>query len=73
MCTRYTEIDRLKIIPAGTYLCADCTEENWQETLEKLMDIAKTEYNVSPSFSLQFVVISGILQWKYQLQVCVGV
>jgi len=73
VCTRYTEIDGLKIIPAGTYLCADCTEENWQETLEKLMDIAKTEYHVSPAFSLQFVVISGILQWKYQLQVCVGV
>ena len=73
VCTRYTEIDGLKIIPAGTYLCIDCTEENWQETLEKLMDIAKTEYHVSPSFSLQFVVISGILQWKYQLQVCIGV
>jgi hypothetical protein len=73
VCTRYTEIDGLKIIPAGTYLCADCTEENWQETLEKLMDIAKTEYHVRPSFSLQFVVISGILQWKYQLQFCIGV
>ena len=26
----------------------------------------------TPSFSLQLVVISGILQWKYQLQVYVG-
>ena len=52
-------------------MCADCTEENWQETLEELAEIAKTEYNVSPSFSLQFVVISGILQWKYQLQICI--
>ena len=72
VCTRYAEINGLKNIPAGIYLCADCTEENWQETLEELVEIAKTEYHVSPSFSLQFVVISGILQWKYQLQVYVG-
>lgn len=72
VCTRYTEIDGLKTIPAGVYLCADCTEENWRATLEKLLDIARTEYHASPSFSLQFVVISGILQWKYQLQVYVG-
>lgn len=72
VCTRYTEIDGLKTIPGGVYLCADCTEESWQETLEKLLDIARTEYHASPSFSLQLVVISGILQWKYQLQVYVG-
>ena len=73
VCTRYAERAGLKTIPAGMYLCADCTEENRQETLEKLLDIVKTEYHEEPAFSLQFVVISGILQWKYQLQVYTGV
>lgn len=72
VCTRYAEINGLKTLPAGIYLCADCTEESWQETLEKLLDIAKEEYHVDPDFSLQLVVISGILQWKYQLQVYTG-
>lgn len=73
VCTRYPEISGLKIIPAGIYLCADCTEESWQEKLEKLLNIVKTEYHMNPDFSLQLVVVSGILQWKYQLQVYTGV
>lgn len=72
VCTRYAEINGLKNIPAGIYLCADCTEDSWQETLEKLLNIAKTEYHAEPDFSLRFVVISGILQWNYQLQVYTG-
>ncbi|HIZ83493.1 MAG TPA: MerR family transcriptional regulator [Firmicutes bacterium] len=73
LCTRYGEIDGLKTLPAGVYLCADCTEESRRETLEKLLDIVKTEYHVTPDFSLQLVVISGIIQWRYQLQVYTGV
>ncbi len=72
VCTRYVAIDGLITIPAGIYLCADCTEENQKETLDQLLHLVKTEYHVDPGFSLQFVVISGILQWKYQLQVYTG-
>lgn len=72
LCTRYGKIDGLKTLPAGVYLCADCTEESRQETLEKLLNIVKTEYHATPDFSLQLVVISGIIQWKYQLQVYTG-
>lgn len=72
LCTRYGETGGLITIPAGTYLCADCTEENRQETLDKLLEIVKTEYRTAPGFSLQLVVLTGILQWKYQLQVYAG-
>ena len=72
VCTRYSEADGLRTLPAGVYLCADCTEESLSETLDKLLQTVKTEYHVNPDFSLQFVVISGILQWKYQLQVYTG-
>ncbi len=72
VCTRYAEIDGLKFLPAGTYLCTDCTEENRHEALEQLLHAARTEYRAQPAFSLQLVVLSGILQWYYQLQVYAG-
>ena len=62
----------LKTLPAGSYLCADCAEEDRQETLEKLLDTGWTQYHIEPGFSLQLVVISGILQWKYQFQIYAG-
>lgn len=73
VCTSYDAgLDRLITLPAGTYLCADCTEEDCRKTLERLLDAARTEYGAKPAFSLQLVAISGILQWNYQLQVYVG-
>lgn len=72
VCTRFAEHDDLKILPVGTYLCADCTEEHRQQTLEALLDEAETAHRAHPDFSLQLVVVSGILQWTYQLQVYVG-
>ena len=70
VCTRYGEAEGLRILPAGLYLCAGCREETWRETLDKLLETAERDYRARPAFSLQFVVISGILQWNYQLQVC---
>lgn len=73
VCTRYDAgLDGLVTLPAGTYLCADCAEEQRQETLERLLGAARAGYGAEPAFSLQFVVVSGILQWNYQLQVYVG-
>lgn len=70
ICTRYEETAGLRRLPAGEYLCADCTESDRAETLNKLLQTAKEQYQVSPRFALQMIVISGIVQWKYQIQVC---
>ncbi len=70
-CIRYADIDRLKILPKGKYLCANCTEENREQTLRKLIHIAQTEYGVEPRFTVQLIVVSGILQWNYEAQVYV--
>ena len=69
VCTRYAETDGLKRLPKGKYLCASCTEENRKSTLDELMDRAKTEYGVNPPFTVQLIVVSGILQWNYQIQI----
>lgn len=71
-CIRYADTDGLKILPAGNYLCADCTEENRICKLDELLQLAKTEHHAQPEFTTQQIVLSGILQWNYQVQVYLG-
>ena len=72
VCIRYAEIDGLKILPKGKYLCASCSEANRKTTLEELIGKAKAEYGSDPQFTVQIIVVSGILQWNYEVQVFVG-
>lgn len=71
VCIRHVDIDGLKILPKGKYLCASCTEENRKSTLDELIYKAQTEYGVNPQFTIQLIVVSGILQWNYEIQVYV--
>lgn len=70
-CIRYVNIDGLKILPKGKYLCANCTEENREQMLRELIHTAQTKYGVEPTFTVQIIVVSGILQWNYEVQVYV--
>lgn len=72
VCTRYENIDGLKTLPQGNYLCADCTEESRAAKLKELIQIAKNEHGIQPKFTVQQIVVSGILQWHYQAQVYLG-
>lgn len=72
LCVRYVQVEGLKVLPEGKYLCAGCTEENRQEVLDELVRKAKAEYGTDPAFTVQLVVVSGILQWNYEVQVYVG-
>ena len=71
VCIKYVKIDGLRILPKGKYLCADCTEENRKNVLDELIYKAKTEYGADPAFTVQIIVISGILHWNYEVQVYV--
>ena len=71
VCMDYVNIDGIKVLPKGKYLCANCTEENQEQTLRKLIHIAQTDYGVAPRFTVQLIVVSGILQWNYEAQVYV--
>lgn len=68
-CTRYSETDGIKILPEGNYLCADCTEETRDKVINRLFETAKNDYGTAPDFTVQLIVLSGILQWNYQAQV----
>ena len=72
VCIRYVKIDGLKVLPAGKYLCVDCTEENKESKLNELLRIANEEHHFRPNFTIQQIVISGILSWNYQAQVFLG-
>ena len=72
VCIRYAHMDRLKVLPKGTYLCANCTEENREQMLRELIHTAQTKYGAEPTFTVQLIVVSGILQWNYEVQVYVG-
>lgn len=72
VCIRHTEIDGLKKLPGGKYLCADCTEENREQVLDEITHIAQIKYGIEPTFTVQFVVVSGILHWNYEGQVYIG-
>lgn len=71
VCIHYVDIDGLKVLPKGKYLCANCTEENREQTLQELIRIAQTKYGAEPTFTVQLVIVSGILQWAYEVQVYV--
>ena len=71
-CVRYVEIEGLKVLPKGKYLCADCTEENRERTLRTLIHTAQAKYGAEPAFTVQLIVVSGILQWNYEVQVSIG-
>ena len=69
VCIRYADTDGLKVLPKGKYLCANCTEENREQMLQELIRTAQTKYGADPTFTVQLVIVSGILQWTYELQV----
>ena len=71
VCIRYVEIDGLRTLPKGKYLCASCTEEHREQTLQELIRLARAQYGAEPTFTVQIIVVSGILQWNYEVQVCV--
>lgn len=72
VCIRYENVDGLKVLPKGNYLCANCTEESRASKLNELIQIANNEHGIQPKFTAQQIVVSGILQWNYQAQVYLG-
>lgn len=68
VCLRYPDKTGLTVLPAGKYLCADCSEQNKDEVQERLVQLATEKYGAKVDFIVQIVVVSGILQWNYQLQ-----
>lgn len=72
VCVRYEQTEGLITLPKGRYLCADAAEKEREDKLKELFKTAENEYNVQPAFTVQQIVVSGILQWNYRLRVFLG-
>ena len=40
--------------------------------MERLLHMAKEQWGAQPEFCVAMVLVSGVLQWKYQVQVYIG-
>lgn len=40
--------------------------------LQELLRLAQAQYGAQPTFTVQLIVVSGILHWNYEVQVYVG-
>lgn len=69
VCTRYPDAAGLTVLPGGPYLCANCAQEQLESVRQQLVQESKRRTGSAPAFSIALVVVSGILQWHYQLQV----
>ena len=73
VCTHYSNtIDGLKVLPEGKYLCLDCNENERDKAIQELERTAMMEYGIKPAFIIELVILSGILQWNYQIQILIG-
>lgn len=69
VCAKYRQTNGIKLLPQGSWLCADCKESDRVQVTEELCRRARAEYGATPAFAVQMIVVSGILQWTYQAQV----
>lgn len=71
VCKKYSQTENMVELPKGKYLCAECTEENYNEALQKLIDTSKLQYTAEPKFIIRLIVLTGILQWRYEIQMLI--
>lgn len=72
VCKKYSKTQNLIELPQGRYLCAECTEISYNDVRQMLTDKAKKQYKTTPGFVVRLIVLTGILQWKYEVQVFIG-
>lgn len=72
VCTRYAKIEGIKILPSGNYLCINCTEDNRRILINQLYEKLKKEYDIIPKFTVQIIILTGILKWNYQIQILIS-
>lgn len=71
VCSKYPSLEGLTVLSEGEYLCANCTEDNKEVVLRNLLERAETEYSVRPDVVIHDIVVTGVLQWEYQIQLLI--
>lgn len=71
VCKKFSQIDNLVELPEGKYLCAECSEDDYDNVLRSLIDAAKLKYSADVKFIVSLIVLTGILKWKYEIQILI--
>lgn len=69
LCKTYGAANSLRFLPEGRYLCRVCPPEDADNAAQALKQRARELCGTSPSFTLQIVLLTGILHWNYEIQV----
>ena len=69
---RHAPQQDLRILPEGTYLCADCTQQEREDALHALLAEAKGRGFPPPPFTVSIIVLAGVAQWGYRLELPLG-
>ncbi len=69
LCSKHVPVPGLKILPAGDYLCEVCSREEAPDAILRLKKQSEQKSGVPAAFCVKLVVLTGILQWKYEIQV----
>ena len=68
VCAKYVDTEGgLTVLPGGEWLCAECTDGTFPSAAATLRAEAERR-NITPPYTVCMVVLTGILQWKYELQ-----
>lgn len=68
VCVKYPSAEKLTILPEGDYLCGNCTEEDRDAVIRRMLEKLGGDSCAPPRFILQNIVVIGVLQWRYQVQ-----
>lgn len=67
VCTEYADTEGLIRLPGGEWLCAECTDVTFPSAAAALRAEAERR-GCTPPYTVRMVALTGILQWKYELQ-----
>lgn len=68
VCAKYVDTEGgLTVLPGGEWLCAECTDGTFPSAAATLRAEAERR-GCTPPYTVRMVVLTGILQWKYELQ-----
>lgn len=71
VCLRHDGGKELLPLPQGKYLCAECTDKTYKSVLSTLIDVAKNKYKIEVPYVIRMIKLTGILQWKYEIQILI--
>ena len=61
-CKNYSTNDNNTFIPAGKYLCCNCSEANRGPTLDEMVKKIKHVYQTNVDFIVETIVFTGMFQ-----------